>query len=642
MKSLLPMATFSLPLIHAQNTTMIPTANPSAAISSANSVSSAPTGSPTALQGGSLNATIATDANVTQIDAPFNETTLLVDNNNNVTTEGSSSNETENLFQSQITLSGSTTTAAATTDVITTMAATEGPITTNNTIIEQPSVAVISGTSFFDSNNNGIRDPNLDYAISSIAVSLYTCHVSDINYGTPLQEATTDFSGVYSFEINDMSGAEYYIVVGDIPSWYTFSSSWTGAVDENGNTLYPDADSVIDPDTSRSECFTAEEGTTYDFGMRLNVPDVVAPDDTPGPTATSEPTTMAPVNVPGATSSPDGGIGVIVSPSPTARVAVVAPTMSPDVGDTVVPSSGPSNAPSAVLSEEPSVRPSLVPSSFPSAFPSEDPSPVPSSIPSIVDADSEAPSAATPSGEAVGPETTTGLQMTFSGIDSLENETAWGIDTAAYIADHFSEGYDVSNLTVVVAVKGQSPGRQWRQLQTENTASSSVVVTYDQTTSYSTGDGTTVESVITDPFESSLDRARYQIYLADESEYYAAVIDVSPVTVPDEDGVSTDGGTDGNVDGATTVTPPPTPAPGKDATPIIIGVCVTVGILLFVGGLYLMYTRRDRGDEYYEDPPAGNGNEYNNSGSVGSGRRGGGYDLETGSKSSRNNLALDE
>ena len=43
-----------------------------------------------------------------------------------------------------------------------------------------------------------------------------------------------------------------------------------------------------------------------------------------------------------------------------------------------------------------------------------------------------------------------------------------------------------------------------------------MVVTYDQTNSYNTGEGTAVESV-TDPFESSLDCASYQIYLAYQS-----------------------------------------------------------------------------------------------------------------------------
>eukprot|EP00956_Cyclotella_meneghiniana_P024920 scaffold50936_cov30-Cyclotella_meneghiniana.AAC.1 len=214
--------------------------------------------------------------------------------------------------------------------------------------------------------------------------------------------------------------------------------------------------------------------------------------------------------------------------------------------------------------------------------------------------------------------------MTLTGIWILDDEAKWGNYTAAYITDYFSKGYNVSNLVVSILVTKQDRGtpasRTRRELQ-----ASAVEVTYNQTTSYNTGDGTTVETIITDPFESPLDRARYQIYLTEQEEYYADVTDVSPVTVPEEEG-----GADGNVDGATTV-----PVDQNDATPIIIGVCVAVGVLLFVGGLYLMYTKRDRGDEYYEDQqPTGNGNEYS-SGSVGSGRRGGGYDLETGSKGSK-------
>ena len=451
---------------------------------------------------------------------------------------------------------------------------------------------------------------------------------------------------MYSFEIEDADQQTYYIGIGDIPSWYTFSLAWTGATDENGNILYPDATSAINPETGNSECFNVtanneESETMYDFGMRLNIPDVAV--NTPSPTSgTLEPTTLAPVptvvNLPGATSSPDGGSDIIViaTPEPTtgptasaslpSSVAVVTtPSVSPNVGETAMPSSSPSIAPSAMPSNVPSVHPSFIPSSIPSTIPSEDPSNVLSSFPSSAVNDiTGAPSAAKASGEAVGPTTTSGLKMTLTGIWILDDEAKWGNYTATYITDYFSKGYNVSNLVVSILVTKQDRGtpasRTRRELQ-----ASAVEVTYDQTTSYNTGDGTTVETIITDPFESPLDRARYQIYLTEQEEYYADVTDVSPVTVPEEQD-----GADGNVDEATTV-----PVDQNNATPIIIGVCVAVGVLLFVGGLYLMYTKRDRGDEYYEDQqPTGNGNEYS-SGSVGSGRRGGEYDLETGSKGSK-------
>jgi hypothetical protein len=205
----------------------------------------------------------------------------------------------------------------------------------------------------------------------------------------------------------------------------------------------------------------------------------------------------------------------------------------------------------------------------------------------------------------------------------LESDSVWANDTATYIMNYFSEGYNVWDLEVSIEVTGQAPGR--RKLQEQEP---SVVVTYDQTTSYKTDDGTKTAVIVTEPFASLLDRRRYLIFLADQSSYYGDVTQVSSVATSGSDGGSEPGG---NVDQVTA--PPPSPEGGKDATSIIIGVCVAVGALLLIGGLYLMYVKRDRGDDYDEDE-VGDGNDVHApDGSVGSGKRSG-RDLETGSRAS--------
>lgn len=566
----------------------------------------------------------------------------------------STSNNTDvnntNIFESQITISGSTQSAAATT----VSAATTPPV--------DALPSTITGLSFFDSNNNGIKDANLDYAISSIVVSLYTCDSSNINLGTALNEATTDFAGVYKFE--EVQPGSYRIGVDNIPSWYTFSSSWNGATDASGALLYPDSTSVIDPETRQSECFEVGGGEIVDkkdFGMRLNIPS--PPASTPNPTAgpssagtgvssvantesLSEMPSIAPSSeapttpVPTVTliTTPGGspGDGIVV-PSPPPSLPPIAPTVSPSAGATfqnvtatMTPiSTSPSESPSATPSSSPSMKASDIPSASPSLLPTVVPSEVPSAAPSnatqtiVPTTGTAAPTIPTVIGDPIGPVTTEDLQMTFSGINMLQNDTAWAEDTSTYIMNYFSQGFNVWDVEVSINVKAQSSGG--RKLQEQ----SSVVVTYDQTTTYKTDDGTEPMMIATEPFASLLDRRRYLIYLADRSAYYGDVSGVSAVSTSSNSGSD---GTSSNVDQVTA--PPPSPEEANDATPIIIGVCVAVGAVLLVGGLYLMYVRRDRGDEYYDDHIVTGNDAYAPSGSVASGRRGS-NDLETGSRSSR-------
>lgn len=621
MRSLLPIA--ALPLINAQF----------------NTTESSPTTSPT-------NSFVPTEsASPSSTNTEVNITNIFEGNQTEI-------NNT-NIFESEITLSGSTQSAAATTISVT---------TTPQVLDTTPST--ITGLSFFDSNNNGIKDTNLDYAISSIAVSLYTCDSSSINFGTSLQEATTDFSGMYKFEVDPGS---YRIGVDNIPSWYTFSSSWAGAMDDAGNLMYPDSTSVIDPATGQSGCFDVEGGVTEDkkdFGMRLNIPSPPAstPNPTSGPTpagtgvssvvgtenasespsnspSSEAPTTPVPtvsvVTTPGG--SPGGGI---IVPSPPPSLPPVAPTASPSAGATIENTTAPvipvSETPSIIPSMVPSGVPSVMNSDIPSAIPSILPSGVPSEIPSISPSNatttsvpttvSEAPTIPIVIGDSIGPVTSEDLKMTFTGINMLENDTAWAEETSTYIMNYFSEGYNVWDVEVSINVKAQSSGG--RKLQEQ----SSVVVTYDQTTTYKTDDGTEPMVIATEPFASILDRRRYLIYLADTSTYYGDVSAVSGVSTSVSDSGSD--GSDSSVDGATA--PPQSPEESKNITPIIIGVCVAVGAVLLVGGLYLAYVRRDRGDDYYDDH-VGNNNAFVSSGSAGSGRRGS-QDLETGSRGSKRSV----
>ena len=532
-------------------------------------------------------------------------------------------------------------------------AATAPAVTSVVEVTMQAIPSTITGISFFDSNNNGFKDANLDYAISSIAVSLYTCDPSDINFGLPLEEATTDFSGVYKFE-NILPG-EYKIGIGSIPSWYTFSSAWTGATDSSGVPSYPDATSVIDPATSQSDCFTVPENMVVDakdFGMRLNVPELNAPatpSPTPGltvggteasgvtPNPTSPPTareteaeignsfTDAPTStiaqVPGATPSPDDS-SIPQSLAPTHSPPTVSPsagiTYISTVDKTTVPSRYPSVAPTEQVSDIPSAFPSTIPSSLPSEKPSTAPSMAPTFTPSL--ATTETPTTPTKIGDLIGPVMTTGLQMTFDGIGLLENDTAWAEYTSSYIMNYFSVGYNVWDVDVSINVNEQTSSRRLRKLQQSQPT---VVVTYDQTTTYKTDDGTDATTIATEPFLTSLDRARYRIYLADQSKYYKNVTEVSSVTIVQDDVHSPSEGND----------PSPTPTPEPSGiSPVIIGVCVAVGAFLLLGGLYLMYVRRDRGDDYYDDSV--DDDEYAPSGSMGSGRRRS-HDLEVGSRASR-------
>ena len=479
-----------------------------------------------------------------------------------------------------------------------------------------------------------------------------------------------------------MAGS-YRIGVETLPSWYTFSSAWNGALDATGAKLYPDAQNIIDPSTGTSECFDVVEGeakAVMDFGLRLNIPDA-----NPSPVSGS-PTTKPTVagtqgSVGNATSAPSAAGIVVRTPAPTVNETVAPsfagttlppaasmPTMPPVVGGNgteVIPSGDNATDVTGVVnttqvgsgenatglgdtSEAPSMVPSAIPSSIPSLAPSPSSSnatvtlaPTISSSSNVTTAANEtldenvtstgnessaenttsAPTAAgtTPPaiperiGDLIGPVTDKGLQITLTGINFLEAEADWANYTAEYIQSYFSTGFGVWDVQVELVVTNQGLRRlkEGRRDQEQH-----VVVTYDQTSTYKTDDGSTSYYVITEPFASSLDQARYTLFLADNDKYYEDVTSASTVTVP---------GAQENSNKADKVTAPaPAPETQPNNLPLIIGVSIGLGVVLLVGGMFLMYKGRERGDEYYDDPT-----------SVGGGGGMLGTDLEAGSRASR-------
>ena len=83
---------------------------------------------------------------------------------------------------------------------------------------------------------------------------------------------TTDASGYYSFD--GISEGQHYISISKPSTDYGFSKIWNGAIDDTGALLYPDVDSVLNPETGRTDCFNVEDNEDDDvsFGLQLDVP----------------------------------------------------------------------------------------------------------------------------------------------------------------------------------------------------------------------------------------------------------------------------------------------------------------------------------------------------------------------------------
>ena len=81
-----------------------------------------------------------------------------------------------------------------------------------------------------------------------------------------------DASGYYSFD--RISEGQYYMSISKPPTDYVFSKIWNGVIDDTGALLYPDVDSVLNPETGRTDCFNVEddEDVNASFGLQLDVP----------------------------------------------------------------------------------------------------------------------------------------------------------------------------------------------------------------------------------------------------------------------------------------------------------------------------------------------------------------------------------
>jgi hypothetical protein len=274
----------------------------------------------------------------------------------------------------------------------------------------------------------------------------------------------------------------------------------------------------------------------------------------------------------------------------------------------------PSGLPSVVQSGLPSVIPSVVPTVFQSAWPSIYPtgipttidvSDTPSSLPSVI-AETPQPSTATevpttpskstkPTDKLMGPTSVTNLKITLTGIDKVPDPNEWARSTASYYQDWYNRSskdplsvqYNIYDAKVKVYYEGEAAGvarflrsllRPGRKLQT-----SSVEVTYTQSTTYRTNDSSMdIYEIVESPLEQQADRDVYIKTLKD-MDGYEGLTDVSTVSVPGDDG-------DRIVDGSE--------SSGGLSTGAIIGIaCGSVAAAILLGGLIFISARSDKDSE---------------------------------------------
>ena len=116
---------------------------------------------------------------------------------------------------------------------------------------------------FNDEDRDGIQDPG-ETGINGISVMLYQCNDGSNSGGTLVETTTTGDAGAgqpgfYNFEVCPNSG-DYYIVFGDIPDGFEFTSTDEGA------------DDTIDSDANENgvtDCFEVndEDDPTLDAGI---------------------------------------------------------------------------------------------------------------------------------------------------------------------------------------------------------------------------------------------------------------------------------------------------------------------------------------------------------------------------------------
>lgn len=418
---------------------------------------------------------------------------------------------------------------------------TPSSVPTNETASSSPptlsseKAVVVGGYVFNDINNNGYYDSKNETTIPNVRVSLLDC-----KSGSIVNTKETNSTGYYKF--SDLKPNNYYVTfsycVNPPDPCYQASQKWSGLFDFTvGNFTSPDADNKVNPDTGSSICKSYVEG---DFDLDVNAGMLFVSGNVTVDDVASESPSAAPSN---ATMNPS------LSPS-----VVVNVTESPTDG-TVTPSA--------------SSLPSSAPSMHPTRF-----------------------------GETVGPSTTSGLIMTLHGIDTLEDEEGWSMNTSHYIMDYFNlERNFAFDVEVEIYVTKQTPNnRPFKQQERRQQEGKAVEITYDQTTTYKTPDPSTVslDFILEEPFATNASQTEYILFLQNHSSYYDEVTTAS-VTLPPND-----------VDKI--VTPPDDEEDngGINWMPITIGVACGVGALLIVMALLIVVRRRRRRN--HEMEPVGNGN----------------------------------
>ncbi|KAL7553341.1 hypothetical protein ACHAWF_016616 [Thalassiosira exigua] len=405
----------------------------------------------------------------------------------------------------------------------------------------------ISGYGFFDSDDDGVRDPasSPDHDMSGISIYLFTCQ------NVILRTTKTDDEGFYSFE--DLGAGRYYIIVNKpsaVPS-YEFTGIWNGDTDEcSGLPLHPDVDSAVDPKTGISACFDVVEGETekVNFGLTLPMETSRAPTTKPTGCPTVSPTSTSPSLSPTSspsevvTSYPSDEPSTFPSGQPSTSPTTTEPSAKPTAGPSKSPtaiSSGPSESPTVITTPKPieaTDNPTVQPTD---ALPAPSPlSAIPTKAPSVAALPLNPQSQMNEEGQFI---------MKIYGIQQLgagdaSSERAWSGTTSQYIVDYFNDPSraerDVADVTVEIQVLKQSSsnktlfGRQ-RQLQ----SGKYVEVTYNQQSSFKTADPAEYNGtyVATHPFEASGGAERYIFTLQSLSSQYNDVTSIDPVQVYEGD-----------------------------------------------------------------------------------------------------------
>ena len=277
-------------------------------------------------------------------------------------------------------------------------------------------------------------------------------------------------------------------------------------------------------------------------------------------------------------------------------LGTVAPTVQPTSFPTILPTATPTSQPSAMPSTAsptaiPSLSPSVAGTKSPTTLPSYAPSPLateaqtntPSQSPTSMPTNPPTPTKAPIQPSTPAPTTkvdttvTTGLTITFFGIDTIPNRKLWEIETSKFFAEQLRKSGSATDIDLKVTFTNQTPGserRNTRGLQTD-----SVLVTYEQSLAYSTPDGLTEDDALKLPLESPEQRDEYVSTLKQsDGQAYNGLTDVSTITVPSN------------------INPSPAPSPEAGGIPQwAIIVIVVVSVLVLVA-LFLIVIRKRRSD----------------------------------------------